>query len=200
MGKQTKRRWQLPQLTTKAKIIFGLVLFLFAAALTVYIVTSLMARQAIDDKGYDIGQIRKDLAAKTAEQRRDDTASMVYAAQAAGDSKKAGDIYMQSIEVETDPTHKVELAIDRADQLFKAKQTAAALAILKEAEAYSDDKYLIAHQLGLFYTLNKQYDKAGEYYLLAGSLVDSPTNVAEYPKAYYDEKAAQLKQLEAGKG
>jgi uncharacterized protein HemY len=194
MGKQTKRRWQVPQLTTKAKLLVGLVVFLFGGALIVYIVTSTLARQAIDAKGYDIAEIRKELENKTADERRNDTASLTYTAQRSGDRDKATDIYKQAIDVETDPTRKVRLAIDRADQLFKSKQIDAAIQVLKDAENYSDDKYLIAHQLGAFYMYSKKFSDAERYYTLARSRVDSPTNTARYTKTYYDEKIAELKQ------
>lgn len=195
MGKQTKRRWKLPELTTKAKIGFGLVVLVFGGAIAVYIVTAGLAGKLGGSESFDVRQIRRDLEAKETTARKDAAASTAYDALTGGESGKAGTIYEQAIAVEPDPTGKVRLAIDYSRILNSQRKGDEALRVAEEAESYSDDKYLISDWLGQLYELNKRYDDAIKYYTQAGERTDSVTNDKGFDKQFYDSKVIRLKAL-----
>ncbi len=128
-----------------------------------------------------------------------------YAVRTAGDAMRsgnegqAGDIYEKEIDAETDPTKKVELAIDHSSMLYGAGKHDRALDVATEAEAYSEDKYLIADWLGRLYEARKMYGEARKYYELALKHVESPTNNNGYTKKHYDKKIAAMTAAEAAK-
>mgnify|MGYP000924453601 CR=1 FL=1 len=188
MGKRRERRWRLPELTTKAKVIFGLVVFVFVAAIATFVVTTILRQQSLAGSKTDYGFAKMD-----AEARQKDARNSAAKALTSGDGNEAEAIYRQAIAVEPDGTKKVLLAIDYSGSLTYSDQSEKALSIANEAEAYSDDKYLIYDWYARLYNSMKRYRDAAEYYEKAGALTSSPTNVGKYSKDYYDERAAAMK-------
>jgi len=193
MGNRTER-WHLPQLTTKAKIGVGLIVFVFVAAIATYIATQVISQQLKESSGIS----KEEFAAKNTENRQKDAMSSSADAIENGNDKKAANIYEQAIAAEPDPTRKVQLAIDHSRLLYLQGKFDEALEVAKQAEGYSDDKYLISDWLARLYAGGKRYSDAASYYEKAGSLVGSPTNNGGYTKKYYDQQAANMRSL-AGK-
>ncbi len=193
MGKRAER-WHLPQLTTKAKIGVGLIVFVFVAAIAIYIATQVISQQIKDSSGIS----KQEFAAKNTENRQKDARGASADAIASGNDQKAANIYEQAIAAEPDPARKVQLAIDHSKLLYLKGKFDEALEVAKQAEGYSDDKYLVYDWLARLYAGDKQYAQAASYYEKAGSLVNSPTNIGKYTKSYYDRNAANMRSL-AGK-
>jgi tetratricopeptide (TPR) repeat protein len=184
-----KRLVRIPELTTKAKVLLGVTVFVLTAALMTLIVTSMLAQQLRSDgESYDF----KNSDAAT---RKKDAVKAAQSATNSGDSSKAGDIYEQAIEDEPDPTKKVELAISHSRMLRLAGKFDEAVEVAKRAESYSDDKFLIIDWLAQLHEKGKQYEEAAAYYKQAGTFADSPTNVGRYTKQFYDSEAARMEEM-----
>lgn len=189
MGKNSKRTWQPPQLTTKAKIGIALIVIVFGGAVATLIITSSIARQLGDSSGTQI----QDYSKKDTESRQKDALTDAAEALEGGNDKKAGDIYKNALAAETNPTKKVELAINQSKVLLMSGKNDEAIRVAQEAESYSEDKYLISDWLGRVLASGKRYNEAATAYSRAGSLVASPTNKGGYTKDYYDDKVASMK-------
>lgn len=112
-----------------------------------------------------------------------------------GDYNRANQIYSDSIKSEPDGTRKVELAIDQSSVLYDAGKYAEAIKAARDADAYSEDKFLIADWLSRIYEDQRQYALAAQYYTMAGKFASSPTNSTGYTKSYYDQQAARVSAL-----
>jgi tetratricopeptide (TPR) repeat protein len=115
-----------------------------------------------------------------------------------GNSSQANDVYKSAIAGETDTPRKVQLYVDQSGVLYAAGRYDEAFAAAKQAEAITDDKFLIADWLSRIYEDQKQYAVAAQYYTLAGQWAKSPTNKTALTKGYYDGEAARVAAL-AGK-
>jgi tetratricopeptide (TPR) repeat protein len=187
-----KRVWHLPELTTKAKIGFGVAIIVVVIVAVTYIVTSTISRQLSGAEN----ALQQDFTKKDTTARQQDARKGSAEAIVSGDDKTSDAIYRKALDAEKDPTRKVLLAIDQSRLLSVAGQFDKAVSVAKEAESYSTDKYLIDDWLArLYYNKGKKYFDAAEYYAKAGELVSSPTNTGKYPKKYYDEKVALMKSL-----
>lgn len=113
-----------------------------------------------------------------------------------GDGETADELYTKAIAAEKDTERKVRLYIDQSALLYGTGSPEEAIKVALEAEAITDDKYLTADWLSRLYEDQKMYDKAIEYYNLAGEWADSPTNLAKLDKAYYDNQVKRVKKLE----
>ncbi len=193
-----KRVRQLPQLTTKAKIIVGLIIGVVIAVIATFIVTTTIIRQITGTSGYDTQQLREDYAGKDTQSRKVDALTDAKSALKAGEDRRVTDTYEQAIAAEPDSTRKVKLAIDQSLLLYNFGKYDEAVEVAKKAESYSSDKYYIADWLGRLYENGKKYADAATYYTLASSLASSPTNDTGFDKQYYATKVTEMKSL-AGK-
>lgn len=184
----------LSRLTTKGKVIIVLVVLFVVVAVGVLVYSAIFSGTYIDSKGrsYSAQQIRKELAAKNETDRKSDAASMAYEALQSDDRKKANVIYEQAIAAEKDPTAKVKLAIDRSSQLYSGGHYDDALAVAKQAESYSDDKFLVSSWLGQLYEVGKKYTLAADYYSRSAKLSTSPTNQSGFTKKFYEDRATSM--------
>ena len=193
-----KQGIQLPQLTTKAKIIAAVVIIVFVGAIGTWAVTSYL-KANLEGSG-KVPIISKDEFKKQTVNSRSATArSAALDALNAGSDKDAMTIYENAVSAEPNPVAKVQLASEQARILLHAGKNDEAITVLKEAVNYNSDKYQIYDLLARTYEQAKLYAAAAEYYQKAGQLVDSPTNIGGYTKKSYDVKAAQMKAL-VGKG
>lgn len=187
MGKRRERRWRLPELTTKAKVIFGLVVFVFVAAIATFVVTTILRQQSLAGSKTDYGFAKMDAKA-----RQRSASNATAKALDSGDDSEAKAAYEQAIAAEPDNTKKVLIAIDYAGSLVYGGRDNEALEVTKEAESYSSDKYLIYDWYANLYLYMKHYDDAINYYRKAGELADSPTNSGGYNKSYYDKRIVDV--------
>lgn len=193
-----KQGIQLPKLTTKAKIIVAVVIIVFGGAIATWVVTSYL-KANLEGSG-KVPIISKDEFKKQTTASRSQTAqSAAFDALKAGSDKDAMTIYENAVSVESDPLAKVKLASEQAKLLLGAGKKDQAIAVLKEAINYNNDKYRVYDELARTYEQAKLYAAAADYYQKAGQLVDSPTNIGGYTKKSYDVKAAQVRAL-VGKG
>lgn len=193
-----KQGIQLPQLTTKAKIIAAVVIIVFVAAIGAWVVTSYL-KANLEGSG-KVPIISKDEFKKQTTNSRSTTAqSAALEALRAGSDKDAMIIYENAVSAEPDPLAKVKLASEQAKLLLGVGKQDQAIAVLREAINYNNDKYRAYDELARTYEQAKLYAAAAEYYQKAGQLVGSPTNIGGYTKQSYDVKAAQMRAL-VGKG
>lgn len=189
---------QLPQLTTKAKIIVAVTVVVFAGAIGLWVFTSYL--QANLDGSGKVPIVSKDEFKKQTVDSRSATArSAALDALNAGSDKDAMTIYENAVSAEPDPAAKVQLASEQSRILQRAGKNDQAIAVLKEAINYNSDKYQAYDLLARTYQQAKLYAAAAEYYQKAGQLVNSPTNIGQYTKKFYDLKAEQMLAL-VGKG
>jgi tetratricopeptide (TPR) repeat protein len=113
----------------------------------------------------------------------------------AGDLQKASDIYRAAIQAEADTTKKIKLYLDQSGVLYDAGKYAEAIAVAREAESLSDDKFLVADWLSRIYEDQRQYAKAADYYNLAAKWASSATNKARLNADYYKSQAARVSVL-----
>lgn len=189
---------QLPQLTTKVKSITTLVVVVFVGVLGAWLVTAYL-KANLDGSG-KVPIVSKDEFKKQTTISRSQTAqSAALDALKAGSDKDAMKIYENAVSVESEPVAKVKLASEQAKLLLAAGKQDAAIAVLKEAINYNNDKYRVYDQLARTYERVKLYAAAADYYQKAGQLVDSPTNIGGYTKQFYEIRAAEMQVL-VGKG
>lgn len=182
-----KRIGRIPELTTKAKVLLGLVVFVLLGALATLIITSMIAHQLrTEGETYDF----KDLDATT---RKKDAVKAAQSAANSGDTAKAGSVYEQAIKDEPDPAKKVDLAIYHSRMLKLAGKLDEAMEVAKKAESYNQDQFKITDWIAQLYEAQKRYEEAATYYLKAGGLADSPTNKNKFSKAFYEREAARVK-------
>lgn len=113
-----------------------------------------------------------------------------------GDWDNFKNTYKDAIQKETDPTMKVRLALDEYLEFCNHNKYDDAEKVLKLAEDYSDDKFLVADALARFYsTLKIDYKQATEYYKLAAKFADSKTNKSGYTAEYYNDNAVRTSGL-----
>ena len=186
-----RKKLRLSDLSGRDWIFAGLVMLLSI----VFVIAGYLRGKQDTPKSYNAEYVRRDIASKSKEDRIRIATKMAYDAFAKGDVDGATVIYDQAIAVERDMTAKVKLAINESEQLYVRKKYENALSVAKKAESYSTDKFLIADWLGRLYMLEKKYDKAAEYYMLAASLANSPTNTAGFTKEDYASKAYKMKVL-----
>lgn len=193
-----KQGIQLPQLTTKAKIIVAVVIVVFVALIGTWIVTSYL-KANLEGSG-KVPIVSKDEFKKQTTVSRGQTAqSAALDALKAGSDKDAMIIYENAVSAESEPLAKVKLASEQAKLLLAAGKQDEAIAVLKEAINYNSDKYRVYDQLARTYERAKLYAAAADYYKKAGQLVDSPTNIGGYTKQFYETRAAEMQAL-VGKG
>ena len=161
---------------------------MFVALIATFVVTTLLRQQSLAGSTTDYGFAKMDAGT-----RQKDARDSAANALTSGDDDEAEAVYRQAIAAEPDGTKKVLLAIDYSGSLVYSNQNDKALSVAKEAEAYSDDKYLIYDWYARLYMAMKRYGDAAAYYEKAAALVGSPTNVGKYSKEYYDERAAAMK-------
>lgn len=178
----------MPELTTKAKIGFGLGAAVFLGGAAVFVITSIIAGQL--NRG---PEVTVDFTKKDAVARKQEAKQLSADALHTGNDSAAAEVYARALSAESDPQKKVELAIDHSKLQFYAGDFDAALKTALQAESFSSDKFLISDWLGRLYALGKRYNDAANYYTKAGTLRDSPTNIGQYSKEYYDKKAADMK-------
>lgn len=190
-----KKGIQLPQLTTKAKIILTVVIIVLVGALGTWVVTSYI-KANLDGSGI----VTEDEFKKQSTSSRSQTAqSAVLNALKAGSDKDAAKIYENAVSAESNPAAKVQLAAEQARLLLATGKQDQAITVLKDAESYNNDKYQIYDQLARTYEQVKLYAAAADYYQKASKLVNSPTNIGGYSKQFYEVRAAQMRAL-VGKG
>lgn len=188
---------KLPQLTTKAKIIVGLIVVVFVAVIVAFAVLTYL-RDNLDSSKVPI--ISKDDFKKQSTDSRGTTAkSAALDALQAGSDKDAMKIYENAVSAESDPAAKVQLASEQSRLLLAAGKQDEAIAVMKEAVDFSNDKYQAYDQLARVYEQAKLYAAAADYYQKAGQLASSPTNIGHYTKKFYDVRVAQMQAL-VGKG
>jgi len=200
LGKVAKGKQgiQLPQLTTKAKIIATVVIVVFVGAIGAWVVTSYL-KANLEGSG-KVPIVSKDEFKKQTTNSRSATAqSAALEALKVGSDKDAMIIYENAVSAESDPSAKVQLAAEQARLLLAAGKQDQAIAVLKEAESYNNDKYQIYDQLARMYEQAKLYAAAAEYYQKASQLVNSPTNIGNYTKKFYEVRVAEMQAL-IGKG
>jgi tetratricopeptide (TPR) repeat protein len=112
-----------------------------------------------------------------------------------GNTAKASEVYKNAIEAETTTTRKIQLTIDESGVLYAAGKYDEAIKVAQDAEALSDDKFLIADWLSRLFEDQKNYQQAAHYYTLAGQWAKSPNNLAKLSKSYYDSEAARVTAL-----
>lgn len=182
---KTVRR--LPELTTKAKIIVGLIVAFFVGLIGVFIALSVInGSLSGEDKIQDF--TKKDTKSRKTEALGDATNAL-----RAGNEEKAANIYESAIAAEPDGNRKVKLVIDQSRALYANGKLNEAIEAAKKGENYGTDKYLISDWLGQLYQLAKQNESAIAYYTTAGSLVESPNNDKGYDKKHYDDRVKALK-------
>ena len=187
MGKQDKRRWGLPELTTKAKILFGLVIAFFVIALLVFVATVVLRQLALGGaQDYKLGEMSTD-------ERKKEARNVAIQAVESGDITEADGVYKQALDAEPDGAKKVELAIDYSRTLSNGDQKDKAIKVAKDAESYSSDKYRIMDWQARLHAKLGKFDEAKKYYEEAAKLVDSPTNLGKYSKQYYELRAEEMK-------
>lgn len=186
MGKRKERR-RLPELTTKAKVIFGLVVFVFVAAIAVLVVTSILRQQSLAGGSKDYK-----FADMDAEARQKNARKSAIDALDSGNTNEAEAAYKQAIAAEPDGAKKVEIAVDYSRILSEAKKYDRALEVAKTAESYSNDKYLISDWLARLYTMMGRKQDAIVAYKKALSLRESPANIARYTEKYYNDRIKEL--------
>jgi len=187
MGKQEKGKRWLPELTTKAKILFGLVIFIFVAAIVVFATTTILRQLSLGGvQDYQFGSMSTD-------ERKKEARNAVINAIDSDDAKAADGVYKQAIAAEPDGAKKVEIAIDYSNTLSNDNQEDKAIQVAKDAEPYNSDKYRITDWLARLHAKLGRYDEARVYYEAAGKLIDSPTNIGSYSKKYYELRAADMK-------
>lgn len=187
MGKQEKRKWRLPELTTKAKILFGLGIAVFVGALLVFATSAILRQIALG------GAQDYKFETMSADERKKEARDAAIKAVVAGDDSEADAIYKQVLGAEPDGTKKVELAIDYSRTLSSSNQADKAVKVAEDALGYSDDKFRITDWLARLYAKVGRYDDAKSYYEKARDLVASPTNIGKYSKEYYTLRAADMK-------
>ncbi len=184
-----KRIRQLPELTTKAKVLIGVGVFVVVGAIGTFVVASVVSNQLRGDtENYDFAKKDTTTRQKSAVTAADDALK-------SGNSSKANDVYEQAIEAEPDPLRKIELAINQSRMLYGAGKFDEALEVAKKAESYSDDKFMIYDWTAQLYQVHKDYSDAAEYFEKAGQLADSPSNKGKYPKSFYDNQVKRMKEL-----
>lgn len=114
---------------------------------------------------------------------------------ASGDTKTVASIYDDAVNDEQSIPDKIELRLDQAKLLYGKGLHDEAIAVMKDAENLSDDKYQVADYLSRIYERRKEYDQAARYYTLAGAWAQSPTNQLGFTKQYYDDKAKRVQEL-----
>ena len=184
-----KRIGRIPELTTKAKVLLGLVVFVLLGGLATLIVTSMIAQQlrsggeSYDFKGLD------------PETRKKDAMKAAQSAASSGDSSKAVSIYDQAIADEPDPGKKIELAINQSRMLNLAGKFDEAVDVAKKAESYNEDKFVITDWLAQLHERGKRYEEAAQYYEKVVTMADSPTNIGKYSKTFYEKEATRVRAL-----
>jgi len=198
MSKKDKRRFL--KLPNKAKLVIAAS---SGVAVVVIALVSVMAllnkpQQTSVDEGS--GPTKNQLAANQAlvAQAKRDSAIHDSAQAAISNRDVAGaeKVYADEIASVKETTRKVQLYIAQSGLLYDNGDPKAAIAAAKAAEAISDDKFLIADWLSRIYEDQKQYALAAQYYTLAGQWATSPTNLTALDKAYYDQQAARVTELE----
>lgn len=114
---------------------------------------------------------------------------------ASGDTKTVASIYDDAVNDERSIPDKIELRLEQAKLLYGKGLHDEAIAVMKDAENLSEDKYQVADYLSRVYERRKDYDQAARYYTLAGAWVQSPTNQLGFTKQYYDDKAKRAQEL-----
>ncbi len=196
MSKKHKKSWLATlSLRTKVIIIASVLGVIAAITLTIWLIR-INQPASTDNSNTTItqGQIRH----QQVEQRvKRDNAIRDSAAEALekGGTDKASQVYSDAIAAEKDVVHKIQLTIDQSLFLYNAGQYDQAVKVAKDAENYSDDKYLIADWLSQLYETGQQYSLAAQYYTLAGKWASSDTNTSRQTKAYYDSQAARVSAL-----
>lgn len=138
---------------------------------------------------------KEEFEKQTEAERNDNAQSSAMEALDTGNNTDAATVYENAIAAEKDPGKKVELAADQSRLLLVDGQQNEAIAVLKKAIEYNSDKYRIYDLLGHTYEQVKLYSEAATYYEKAGLLVDSPTNIGQFTKTYYDNRVVKLKAL-----
>lgn len=188
---KSKQGIRLPQLTTRAKIIAAVVIVIFVGAIGTWVVTSYL-KANLEGSG-KVPIISKDEFKKQTTNSRSTTAqSAALDALKAGSDKDAMKIYENAVSAEPDPSAKVQLAAEQARLLLAAGSQDQAIAVLRDAVAYNNDKYQVYDKLARMYEQIKLYSAAAEYYQKAGQLVNSPTNTGGYKKDFYDYRAKAM--------
>lgn len=180
---------RIPELTTKAKVLIGLTIFVLLGGIVALIATSMIAQQM------QLGGETYDFKNKTSTERKKEAVNVAQDATNAGDSKKGSEIYEQAIAAEPDPEKKVDLAVNQSRMLVNAGKIDEAIEVAKKAESLNQDKFVATDWLARLHERAKRYEEAAKYYEQAGALADSPTNKGKYSKKFYDREAARVKAL-----
>ena len=192
--KQQQRFGWLQKWPVRTRVIASAV----AAVVLLFVVASVMAYLFINQNSSEsqkTDQVSKketwDEYSKRLERNgalRDDAAKILQD----GNEQKAQEVYDDALKMESDATRKVQLMIEKSKFLYDTGKYDEAVAVAKDAEILSEDKYLVASWLAHVFEQAKDYKNATHYYTLAGEWAQSGLNYAKFDKAYYDRQASRV--------
>lgn len=122
---------------------------------------------------------------------RDEAAS----AAKAGDTAKSAEVYKQAVEAEPNVERKVQLQLDQSGVLYAAGKYDEAIAAAKVADAFSEDKFLLADWLSRLYEARQNYPEAIKYYKIAGDWAKSGSNKTGISKEQFYAEAVRVQTL-----
>lgn len=187
--KKLKRWYQGVSLKTKMFAVASVVVVVMMAGVVILVN---MQKPLVNEPSLDVSQAAQ-VKAKVKQIERD--GAIRNAAEKAlekGNATRANEVYQSAIAAETSAVRKIQLTIDQSRVLYAAGRYDEAIKTAQDAEALSDDKYLVADWLSRLFDDQKKYTQAAHYYTLAGEWVKSPNNEAKLTKKHYDNAAARM--------
>lgn len=122
---------------------------------------------------------------------RDESASAI----ASGDAQKVAQLYDEAVKRESDTARKIQLYVDQSAVLYEAGRFDDAVAVVKQSEALSTDRFLTADWLSRLYEDHKDYTTAAEYYRVAAEWAHSDTNRTGITKQQFEAEAKRVEIL-----
>lgn len=192
--KKHKKAGLLSRLTFRTKVIIAIVAAIAVIAGITATVAYIAHRAANESGDFTVTDEQDAQRRDRVRQAQRDAALRRSASDALenGDANKANEVYAEAIKSEDDTARKVQLSIEQSRLLYSAGKTGEAIKVAKEAEALTDDKFLISDWLGRLYEDQKQYALAAQYYDAAGKSVNSPNNMYQFDKKHYDDLIARV--------
>lgn len=195
---QQVKEW-VKNLSKRTKVVaLIVVVFLLIIAVLIYLVdaTSKKPDPVSDpDAGLTAEQKAKRDANVRQAQREGTIRDSAKEALNKGDLGRVTEIYKDAIDAESETAKKVQLYKDKSRVLYDAGRYEEAIAVAREGEAISDDKFLLADWLYQIYAHQRQYAKAAFYAKLAAEWVDSPMNKIGYDADFYNKEAQRMTKL-----
>lgn len=193
MKHKKQRRFQLPRLSFRIKVVLGVIAALILITVVTVVIIRLQAGKGNTEADDQYQQIIREAEADGR------LRNQAKAEISKGNEAAADEVYQQAIVKERDVNKKIELYIDLANVLYDTGRPYDAIDTVKKAEALSDDKFLAADWLSRAYESQDDYVSAIKYYKLAGQSVASPQNEYLFEKSYYDREVARVMRLQ-GRG